>query len=498
VLTRDIEGIKSQTESLRKDIEWRKCELSCKYFLSKYAYIQNKNTAQTVKWEPWDYLLDLIDDFLGNKEIVILKARQLGVSWLLCGYCTWVVLFNDSAKVLYLSQGETEAFDMIGKSRFIWEHLPDFLRINLKNDTRSHLSFYVNNSEMKALPSTDRAGRSTDATVVIRDELANHPYGAENFAAIGPTIDGGGQLIDCSTIDKLDTYKHFTERVVKAHNNDSNAFFKFLGWNLRPVRQEGMTLEEWFDLRVRPKYSAFQIEQEYPATYEEAMRPSQTRSFFDVESTEDMLSFVQKPIEADINTHNGMVKIYKKPVVGGRYCVFADPSDGKDDPHAIIVMDSRTGEEMACSHGKVPADVCASIHDELVRYFNNAFNTYEVNATAGGKFAETIEKLETPNRKAFRKGQLNLKDKGWWTSASVKKDMLYGLEEAVRKRLIIVHTREAIEEFKSFIQPENGDPQARKGSHDDYIMAWAGVWQIRKFVPHTTPKIVSFEYAQKW
>ena len=89
--------------------EWFKCRESPRYFLSKYAWILNRNTGQRVKWEPWDFQLDLLSNFLSHPEIVILKARQLGVSWLVAGYALWTVLFSAGAKVLMLSQGEEEA-----------------------------------------------------------------------------------------------------------------------------------------------------------------------------------------------------------------------------------------------------------------------------------------------------------------------------------------------------------------------------------------------------
>ena len=459
--------------------------------MMRYAWIQNRNTGQIVKWEPWQYQLDLLDLFLTCNELVILKARQLGVSWLGAGYCLWAVLFQESAKVLFLSQGEKEAWDMVSKARFIWSHLPKFLRIDINHDTKSFIDFRANDCEISALPSTDKAGRSTDATIVWRDEAANHPYGEENFASIGPTIDAGGQLIDCGTILKLDANNHFTQRIVAARSGDSNAHFKFLGWRLRPVRQEGMTLDEWFDLRIKPKYTAFQIEQEYPETVDDALRPTKVRAFYDVDALEQMLMYVQQPLQgvADINSRNGIISIFKLPMVGEKYCIFTDPSDGKDDPHATIVFHPRTGEEMANSHGKVPADECAKIHDELVRFYNNAYNSYEVNATAGGKFAQTIELLDTPNRHAFRKGlpvENNPGQHGWWTSGQTKKDMRDGLEEATRRHLIIMHDRRAIEELREIIRPEGDEPQARFGGHDDFETAWGGGWQIKRYMPLST------------
>ncbi len=239
----------------RAIIEDEKCRLSPKYFLANYVYIEDANNRRTVKWEPWPYLLDLIDTFEENHEVIILKARQLGISWLVCGYGLWRALFFPNVKVLLLSMGETSAWELVSKCRFIYRRLPVFLKRKTGHDSRSAFELPENDSVIRALPSTEDAGSGFNATLVIRDELEKHPYGEENMAAIGPTIDAGGQSIDLSTArkDKIDT--HFKKRYKQAQLGDIGAKPVFLGWRNRPMRQEGMTLDEWFQERVVKKYA---------------------------------------------------------------------------------------------------------------------------------------------------------------------------------------------------------------------------------------------------
>ncbi len=165
-------------------------------------------------------------------------------------------------------------------------------------------------------------------------------------------------------------------------------------------------------------------------------------------------------------------------------------------------MDLVTGEEQACFHGKVTADVGAQIHDELVRYYNNAFNSFENNAQAGGAFAETLKMLGTPNQSASINidGKIKL-DKngsviryGQYTTPALKSRLLLpDLEKAIRTKAITVHTRETIEEFKKLTQWEGKpEPSVARGDHDDLIMAWAGVVHIAKFVPISTGEIKSY------
>lgn len=459
--------------------------------------------------------MDLIDIVQTFKEIVYLKARQLGITWFFTGYGLHRGQFNDNAKVLYMSQGEEEAWDMVAKSHFIWEHEPEWMKLPLLGASKSQITFKNNHSVIKALPSTERAGRGTDATLVVRDELAKHPYGKDNFTAISPAIDSGGQLIDLSTIDKFDTNNHFTERVQRAllgatrkdlpsgisvyTGGGSGAALVFAGWSLRPVRQEGMTLDDWFELRIKPKYTPVEIEQEYPNTIEDALRPSASRAFFDLESIAEMEFNICEPLQnVEIDTQNGLINIYKKPQIGRHYIIFTDPSDGIEDPFATVVIDSQTWEGVASASGWKPAKEAARIHDSLVRYYNNAYNSGEVNAAAGGTFIDTLRELETPNIAPRRsaEGKVVTGKMGWYTTNPLRDRALHDYKSAVHANLVTIHDRDAINEHRSFIQPEGDDkPRASGGAHDDWIMAWAGVWFLKKFfVPPDALKVKSGKY----
>ena len=474
-------------------------------------WILNRNTGKKIKWEAWDYQLKLLDFFLEYPELVIDKARQVGLTWLVCGYVVWMTLFGGAVNILLMSGNETKAWDLLFKCKYIWENLPDFLKLPLEHDSKGWLVFEKTDAQIKALASTERAGAGIDATLVVRDELREQEYGHQNFVAISPCIDGGGQLIDISTYDKytpLDQ-NHFAQRVAKAmkgatkqevqpyfefYDGVEHAKLIFLGWKLRPTRKEGMSLGEWYDLEIIPKYSEQDREQEYPLTLEESLRPPITTSFFDVHASNDMLLQVCEPLEGiqEINTYNGMVKIYKKPLTGRRYVIFTDPSDGIVDPFASVVVDDATGEWVAVAHGKLKADQAGKVHDSLVRYYNDAYNSGEGNASSGGKFTQTLEQLKTPNIALRRDTRGNLiKDKGgvpikgWVTTPEHRKMMLNDYEEAVRQRTITIHYRPAIDELRYFIRDDSGKLRASTG-HDDFVMAGAGANAIRKYAPTVT------------
>lgn len=495
-----------------------KCQMSLHYFLQEKVYILNRNTGKKVKWQPWEYQLDLLDIFLNFKEIVLLKARQLGWTWLLTAYALWKSQFTEAAKVLLCSQGEKEAFDLISKCKYILKNEPDYLIApQLHPDNKATLDYKTHESLVEAVSSAAAKGRSTDATVVIRDELAQHPYGAESLSSLGATIDSGGQLIDCSTIDKTDPTNHFTERVLGAYEGSTRTDLKsglsvftggsngailvFGGWRLRPIREPGLNLDDWFKKRVMPKYKPLVIEQEYPEDIETALREPQSIAFFDKEMLDEMELGCLVPLHARA-IDSEYVYTYMMPQVGQRYIVFTDPSDGYVDPFHTVVVNAKTGVGVCEATGLVPAEEAAQVHHDLCLKYNKAYNSYEANGAAGAKFAMAIKELNTPNQAPRRTADgeiqrdINSKSKTGWLAwgnryGSSRETSLLNLEEACRKRTVTVLRKETIAQFREMMRADD-KIDVRGEGHDDAILAWAGAVAIRKYAPTGDMRITSW------
>ena len=394
-----------------------------------------------------------------------------------------------------LSQAEDpEAYDLISKCVFIDDNIPEWMRSPRDPDQRGSIGF--DTSKIQALPSTDRAGRSTDATLIVSDEWERHPYAEINYGALRPTISTGGQFIGLSTADPLKIVSHsfFKTRFVKATAGESGFFPVFLPWHIRPGRDEKWLAEETKDM------PSWQKQGEYPSTVQEMLATLKSRPFFSPEAIQNMRSGVRTPIPHELSKKFPSVRIYKLSVVGEKYCLANDPSEGKEDPHVIIVID-KTGDEVAESRGKTTADECALIHDELVRYYNNALNVWETGpGGAGGIVSNKLDILMTPNRcpsmnTSKRPFTLDYGEKlGWWTSKSLWEVLIWELEEAVRLYQIVPRSDECLDEFESFQVPEGEQPQKMRGGHDDYIDAWMRAWCLKKFLHIGNMTVESFKY----
>jgi hypothetical protein len=461
------ESLRAKTTQLK---EAEKCALSPHYFLKKYGKVKDEDRG-ILPFEDWDYLAWLLDIFLNQRQVIILKARQLGISTLTAGYCLWKALFYEGATIYLLSKGEKEAGKLLDKCKIAWEYLPDFLRLPYGKWQESAITFPDMHSSIDALPSTEDAGRMTGATIVVCDEWERHPYAETNYLAIRPTLGDAGQFIGLSTPDLLAGETYFKKTYRRTQQGETDFYKVFLPWYLRPGRDQN-----WYE-REKRNYVGVGFEGEYPTTEAEALTELKTARFFDpdVLNTLEMDCVEPKEIRLD-----GVVKIYKSSVSGRKYCAALDPSDGQYDPAAGIILDP-SGEQVADLHGKLRTDELAVLWDGLVREYNNAFQAPEANATAGGAVIAKLKELETPNFYYSKKDK-----EGWWTSGSNRSTTLLQLAETLNNGDLIIRNKNIISEMRSFIIPEGKEPQASSGAHDDYVMACAIVNQLRKHIPRAS------------
>jgi hypothetical protein len=415
----------------------------------------------------------------------------------------WYTLFNETSKCLLLSQGQIESKEMLNKIGFIYDHLPDYLKIPMTTDNRASMSFRDDYSEILALPSTDKAGHGFQGTLVTRDEVARHEYARENFKAVARA---GGKLVELSTANKSDPNNYFDEKTrgfyydpntvkevlpsgIELYTNPNipDTVLVFLSWKLRPTRKEGLTLEEWWDRDIVPRFSPLEIEEQYPTDITDVFKASITEGYFDFKSLDDMGFDVCNSIKQSVvDTMNGIVRVYKPPDKSRKYVLFTDPSDGVGDPFVTVIMDFVTGEVVCSATGKERVGVVAKLHDSLVRVYNNATNSYESNSV-GIAFADRLDEMQTPNQAPRYKanGIIDYDLHGQHVSGQTKEQILGDLAAAVSHRKFVIHDREFMQQAKLVTRnkSDRSKPDTDKKLPFDWVMAMAGLWNLQRHVP---------------
>ncbi len=454
-------------------------------------------TGGIIPFEMWDYLVDFCEELVGKPDgnpdrppdhpdntghllLVILKSRQLGFSWILAAYALWTAQFKPAANVLMLSQGALESVVLLAKSRTIWENLPKYLQIPVGRDNDNTMEFPSEKSKITALPSTEKAGRSETATLVIQDEAEHHEYLDLNYAAIKPTIDAGGQFIQCSTVLKKRPASLFKEIFRNAPKNGFRALF--YGWMCRPGRDK-----KWYNKRKSEAPTTagmspeLYMEQEYPATAEEALRPSRVMAAFDQDALDDMQNDVKRPVE----TRHGVVNIYQRPRVGHRYAAASDTSHGVGKDYSVTVILDITGDA-----AYVVADVMSrDLEPELFAFYSvQLLKDYENPIWAiednewGILTIKKAQDLRYPRLYEQRNKDGDLTGKvGHHTGGSNRSNVWGGLTEVVRDRAFIVPSSQGLAQFETCIRnsEKDGRIEGMVGTNDDYPMACAIAWHVR-------------------
>ena len=250
------------TEEQQNGILRRRCEGDLSFFVEEYVKIEDRDAADIViPFKLWPKQIEALLLFLTERLIQVLKARQLGLTWLALAYATWCIVFKKGFSVIALSKTDDDAKELVRRVGFILEHLPEWMITKDDWDaTKSDVTIkrHTEVSTFKSFPASQNAGRTFTASLVILDEWAFQQWARSIWRAAFPTINrpSGGQVIGLSTIERGTLFEDLWVT--------SNLFKKiFLGWFADPRR----TAKWYEDTKVILQDDALR---EYPATVEEA------------------------------------------------------------------------------------------------------------------------------------------------------------------------------------------------------------------------------------
>jgi hypothetical protein len=248
-------------------------------FIHTQVWIDNaqpgdESAEPAIPFHLWDAQRDLVGAMLANRLLLILKARQLGISWLVCAYALWLCLHRPSQLVLFFSIGQSEANELMRRvSAMYWRLLPA-LRGGLpaveKNNTEEMA--WANGSRIQSLPSRKTAGSGYTASLIVLDEFAKNENAQALYTAVKPTIDGGGAMIVLSSAHG--TGNLFFSLVERARQGLGRFTFRFLPWQARPGRDDA-----WYAAVAADAVDSSLMRQEYPATSEEAFEATEVNAF---------------------------------------------------------------------------------------------------------------------------------------------------------------------------------------------------------------------------
>lgn len=451
----------------------------------------------------WFWQRDVLDGWIKHPLNLVLKARQIGITWLGVGYALWKLLTMPGTRVLVVSINEDEAIKVVNRLFDMFNSLPEHLRFEAKitkptRDARPStlIEFTFPDGRISScvgLPSTRRAGHGETATLVLLDEYARHEYARESWKAVFATADSGGQILVISTANGVSNEQtgegnFFHHLYVNAE--DYGIDVQFLPWDLHPERDEN-----WYETNARGLPSTDRAEQ-FPRSPEDAFINT-GQCWFDLEAlawySENAplgelyrMHFVSDETGAKAKIHKselGMIRIYAQPDLTHEYAIGADVATGRGlDYSCAYVVDLQTMAIVAELHNKLDADEFA----QQLHFLGRWYKTARIAVEMGGGYGEPVIISLRDGRKGRphypklyrhaiqdRPDQRLMSNYGFPMNSKTRPQVINMIEQVVRERAVPALPRTLIMECRTFVRQKTlPSPRAQDGANDDRVMAF--------------------------
>lgn len=467
--------------------------------------------GEAVPFVLWPHQREIIDAAMKRRRIIVLKARQLGVTWVMALFALWYAFAHPNSETVIVSIGEREARKVGRRIQWLYDNLPQAVRAAFPAPNPTLETFTVRHadgeSRITSLPSSSTAGRGDTVNLLLLDEGAHWEDASTRLASLLPTVEDIGQLIFASTANGLgdpfqETWDEAEER------GFTRVFANALS---RPDRTEESVKA------ARARVPDGKGPQEYPMTPSEAFLSSGKCAFY-TRALQHYLDHRVRPPKrvGHLEVEDGMVRFRSDPMNGPwkvwrwreddrRYLITGDPcgGGGGTDFASMAVWDMTSWDQVAVFHARPePVDFAAEMIRAGWRWRSAdgepALVAPESNLD-GRAVVAILREREYPNvwvqptydqQRDERTMQL-----GWATTSRTRPIMLATAKEMVREGTIGIVDVTTIREMLTFeVNPKTGKEQAREGKHDDCVMQTAiACVVLGREASDTAPRSTSLE-----
>ncbi len=455
-------------------VEVAKCRKSVAYFIRTYCFVEDPAAKEWIPFDLWPKQESTLATIHESKLTIILKARQLGLSWLVLGYALWTLLFQPNSSVLLFSRRDDEATSLL-KDRLLemYKRLPEWMRTTKVLKSNDHELRLSNGSWVKAFPTG--TGDSYSASIAIIDEADLVPDLDKQLRSVKPTIDApGNKLILLSRPDKSRPDSPF-KRIYGASKRGENSYTPvFLPWDARPDRDAA-----WYEDQRKDSLSRTgaldDLHEQYAATEAEALaartQDKRVPGIFLADCYVD-----QKPLDDPTIPVIPGLKVFALPEPGRRYVIGADVAEGgaSGDNSALEILDCDSGEEVASFAIKAEPSTFAGYIDQIGCYFNKARVLVERN-NHGHAVLLWLRDNSSLIRICGRDGK-----SGYLTNSPGKAALYVGVVEVLQTKDCVLHDFSTFGELGSI---EVSNLSAPSGQHDDRAVAFCLAVQARNRAP---------------
>lgn len=458
----------------------------------------------------------------GKIRIIVLKARQLGISTITEALLFTLCFLYDNYKAMVIAHEVPASQNLLAMTNRYWETYPFKDLFSTQYAGKNHLQWAETHSGIAVATAGNKGvGRSATIHAVHASEVAFWPDPEIAMLGLRQTIPSspGTAIILESTANGMGNYFHKTW--LDAEAGDSEFAPLFFPWHKHPeytgsyiglpcdnmgeldeeeqaLRHMGVSDDRlvWRRYAIRDlcQNDLLKFKQEYPATPAEAFIASGTNVFPHAELSavyepepgmkgvlfEDASGIRFKPAS------DGPLTVFKAPSPDedhGQYFVAGDPTHSTRGDFAVAqVVNRRTLEQVAEWRGRIDPVSFADVLFNLGYYYNTAEIVTEIEgpgySTIGALIAKNYPKIYNKSRPDTTPGKMSTDQFGWSTTMQSKHLMIGWLLRVVVDRSLTIHSTTLYNEMRNYVTLDNGGygPATGNGSakgYDDTVMSMA-------------------------
>ena len=111
------------------EIEQEHCQREIDYYIETYVHIYDPDQGGPIPFGMWPQQRVALIAMTTYRLNILLKARQLGITWLTLAYATHGMLHNKGYSVVALSRRDEDAMELIHRMSIILDNMPEWMCI---------------------------------------------------------------------------------------------------------------------------------------------------------------------------------------------------------------------------------------------------------------------------------------------------------------------------------------------------------------------------------
>ncbi|HEV8176877.1 MAG TPA: terminase family protein, partial [Gemmatimonadales bacterium] len=215
------------------------CAGDPEHFIESFLRIEDRS-GRAIPFTLWPGQREALEAFHSDGQVVVLKARQLGLSWLALAYALWLAVFQQGSRIVILNKKDTDAKELLARIRRMIERIESepstaFLTAHLDKGREAAEQLQIGRSVIRSVVGKPDAIRGEAAALVILDEFAFATEAGKIWRATLPATD---RLICISTGNGSSQAggqgAEFAHQYERADAGQSGFRSMFFPWDVHP------------------------------------------------------------------------------------------------------------------------------------------------------------------------------------------------------------------------------------------------------------------------